>query len=178
MGAWWGNRGFGACVPVTSSLFMYLFGSLFVNREHAAGRVHRPNRGVLFSCLGACLPPFFPFLPTRRLVGCFSSLLPERAPPLLLFRFLRFDFAIFAVCEPRRGLCLVRTHRSWGWHCWQSPSVGVFGREARGSQLFFGLGHDNHGNRDAIGRGWNGREAPNGVQHLVWSYCVTRWLCL
>merc|ERR1711916_300214 len=68
MGAWWGNRGFGACVPVTSSLFMYLFGSLFVNREHAAGRVHRPNRGVLFSCLGACLPPFFPFLPTRWLV--------------------------------------------------------------------------------------------------------------
>merc|ERR1712065_102348 len=97
---WWGNRGFGACVPVTSSLFMYLFGSLFVNREHAAGRVHRPNRGVLFSCLGACLPPFFPFLPTRRLVGCFSSLLPERAPPLLLFRFLRFDFGVFASSAP------------------------------------------------------------------------------
>merc|ERR1711916_338485 len=111
MGAWWGNRGFGACVPVTSSLFMYLFGSLFVNREHAADRVHRPNRGALFSCFGACLPPFP--LSAHPAVGWLfpSSLLLERAPPLFLFRILRFDFAIFAVCEPRRGLCLVRTPR-------------------------------------------------------------------
>merc|ERR1711916_39544 len=57
------GRGFGACVPVTSSLFMYIFGSLFVNREHAAGRVHRPNRGALFSCFGACPPPRPPFCP-------------------------------------------------------------------------------------------------------------------
>merc|ERR1711991_559872 len=80
MGAWWGNRGFGACVPVTSSLFMYLFGSLFVNREHAAGRVHRPNRGALFSCFGACLPPFPPFCPPGGLLVCFPRVCCWSAP--------------------------------------------------------------------------------------------------
>merc|ERR1711991_938181 len=50
------------------------------NREHAAGRVHRPNRGAFFSCFGACLPPFPPFLPTRRLVGCFPRVCCWSAP--------------------------------------------------------------------------------------------------
>merc|ERR1711916_237467 len=101
----------GACVPVTSSLFVYLFGSLFVNREHAAGRVHRPNRGALLSCFGACLPPFPPF--AHPAVGWLfpSSLLLERAPPLFLFRIFALLFCDLCRCEPRRGLCLVRTHR-------------------------------------------------------------------